>query len=75
MTRISYGKLPRCPTCDAEAGADHSNGCSWLGALRAQSYPELLEQNGCTWWDNRLCEQASEIKRLQALVRELGGEP
>lgn len=63
--------LEPCPTCGAAPGADHTQGCNFLGAIRAQAYPELIDQNGMAWYTNALRRKDAEIINLRALVTRL----
>ena len=64
---------PPCPSCKAKPGEDHAAGCSYLAAVRADAYPEILDQNGRRWELNALDASAAEITRLRAEIVEWKG--
>lgn len=56
---------PPCPACGQPAGALHNIGCAALAAMRAQAYPEVLEQNGLPWYANTIARLTEEIEELK----------
>lgn len=59
---------PVCQGCGVVSGADHTEKCSVLTALRAQWYPLAIDQNGSSWYVNSLKKRDEEIERLRAAI-------
>lgn len=60
-----------CKACGALCGADHKKDCPVLGAIRAQEYPEVIDDNGSRWYMNALAKRDREIADLKATIAEL----
>ena len=54
--------------CGAEPLSPHAKDCSFLAAMRAQVFPDVLDDNGRPWYMNRLDAQSSLLKQAADLI-------
>jgi len=67
---LGYMAPKSCECCGSEPLADHKEDCNILRAMRAQAYPNILDNNGLPWWQNMITSQQEEIQRLRAKLEE-----
>jgi hypothetical protein len=53
-----------CPSCGAQPGKDHAKDCPVLSVVRAQHYPEVIDDNGSPWYLNAIAERDRKIAEL-----------
>lgn len=61
---------PDCVCCKAKAGEAHEDGCNQLAAIKAQAYPEVLDNTGLPWHIGTIHKLQNDTKTLKNALED-----